>query len=198
MEMGKEEKQEEIIIRKPLIIAMKGHPGTGKSTLANALASTLKFPLIDKDDIRDSTFHLQHSYSSQLLNDLSYEAIWRVASTQLKIGLSVIIDSPLSRKTHLDRLLNLAASGGARLLIVECQPLHEASGRKGLKGGEKVGINQLLGRSLRSWSKGIADARSMMLGMCPRWWLTRRRLMLGWGSWFPVCWTSLFLLVVHV
>lgn len=31
----------------------KGHPGTGKSTLASALAQRLAWPLIDKDDARD-------------------------------------------------------------------------------------------------------------------------------------------------
>ncbi|KAG4173496.1 hypothetical protein ERO13_A11G061633v2 [Gossypium hirsutum] len=122
----------EEITKKPLIIAMKGHPGTGKSTLAHALASALKFPLVDKDDIRDSTFplHQQPQGSDTLLNHLSYEAIWRVASTQLHLGISVIIDSPLSHRTHLDRLISLAASAGARLLIVECRPSDEANWHK--------------------------------------------------------------------
>ncbi|KAE8666018.1 hypothetical protein F3Y22_tig00112523pilonHSYRG00303 [Hibiscus syriacus] len=129
---------EEKIRNKQLIIAMKGHPGTGKSTLAHALASALKFPLIDKDDIRDSTFPLhQHQQPAAGLNDLSYEAIWRVATTQLRLGLSVIIDSPLSRRAHLDRLLDLTATVGARLVIVECRPSDEAMWRERLEGREK-------------------------------------------------------------
>ena len=109
------------MIRKPLIKAMKGHPGIGKFTLAHVLASILKFLLLDKDDIRDSTFLLHQELSSHLFNDLSYEVIWRLASTQLHLGLNIIIDSPLSRKTHLDCLFNLVASARARILIVECQ-----------------------------------------------------------------------------
>ncbi|KAF3445020.1 hypothetical protein FNV43_RR14713 [Rhamnella rubrinervis] len=123
-----------------LIIAMKGHPGTGKSTLANSIASALKFPLLDKDDVRDCTLSLQHSLvsaspatSSSLLNDLSYHAIWQIASTQLRLGLSVVVDSPLSRRAHLDRLLQLASTHGARVLIVECKPKDEAEWRRRLE-----------------------------------------------------------------
>ncbi|KAJ9177570.1 hypothetical protein P3X46_012777 [Hevea brasiliensis] len=122
-----------------MIIAMKGHPGTGKSTLAQSLASFLKIPLIDKDDVRHCTFSLQNSSRSsiasisKLLNDLSYHVIWQIASTQLRLGLSVILDSPLSRKTHLDQLGFLASSAGARLVIIECKPLDEDQWRRRLE-----------------------------------------------------------------
>ena len=125
-----------------MIIAMKGHPGTGKSTLAHAIASALKFPLLDKDDVRDCTFPVQHSLhiltspddASSLLNDLSYRAIWQIASTQLRLGLNgLVIDSPLSRRAHLDRLLDLASTHGARLVIVECKPSDEAEWRRRLE-----------------------------------------------------------------
>ncbi|XP_022741055.1 uncharacterized protein LOC111292764 [Durio zibethinus] len=162
---------EEEIIRKPLMIAMKGHPATGKSTLAHALASTLKFPLIDKDDIRDSTFHLQQSSSSSsshLLNDLSYEAIWRVASTQLQIGLSVIIDSPLSRRTHLDRLLDLAASTGAQLLVVECQALDQAKWRERLEGREKSWHKPTTWEELEKLVKGYSGCTEYDVGDVPK------------------------------
>ncbi|KAH0983763.1 hypothetical protein GBA52_010940 [Prunus armeniaca] len=87
--------------RVQLLIAMKGHPGTGKTTLANSLASTLKLPLLDKDDVRDKLQSLQASSSSSassVLNDASNRVIWQIAATQLRLGLSVIVDSPLSRK----------------------------------------------------------------------------------------------------
>lgn len=124
----------------PIIVAMKGHPGTGKSTLAQSIASALRCPLIDKDDVRDSTELLQSSAltslatAAQLLNDLSYEVIWRIASTQLHMRLSVVVDSPLSRRSHLDRLLQLASSTGSKLIIVECRPLNEQEWQRRLEG----------------------------------------------------------------
>ncbi|KAL9664286.1 hypothetical protein QQ045_019685 [Rhodiola kirilowii] len=79
---------------------MKGHPGTGKSTLARNLSTLLNYPLIDKDDIKNATHALRSSLPSSshsLLNNMSYVAMWNVAATQLKLGLSVIVDAPLSR-----------------------------------------------------------------------------------------------------
>ena len=38
---------------KDLWLALKGHPATGKSVVAEALARRLRWPLIDKDDAKD-------------------------------------------------------------------------------------------------------------------------------------------------
>lgn len=125
---------------RPIILAMKGHPGTGKTTLAQSIAKTLKCPLIDKDHFKDCTKPLQQvTKATKLLNDLSYEAMWRVASAQLELGLSVVIDSPLSRRAHLDRILELAARSGARVVIVECKPRDEAEWRRRLERRSEVG-----------------------------------------------------------
>ncbi|KAL0403993.1 UNVERIFIED_CONTAM: hypothetical protein Sradi_2040100 [Sesamum radiatum] len=127
-----------------ILIAMKGHPGTGKSTLATAVAKALKFPLVDKDHFRDCTHTIEQvlmqaspATAAKLLNDLSYEAMWRVISTQLGLGLSVVVDSPLSRQAHLNRLLEMASHSGARVVVVECKPGDEAEWRRRveLRGG---------------------------------------------------------------
>lgn len=126
---------------------MKGHPGTGKSTLARAVAATLRYPLLDKDDVRDPTMPIQlhlintNTFSSAastsaLLNDLSYAVLWRAAETQLRLGLSVIIDSPLSRRTHLERLISLSSTFAARLAVVECRSSDQAEWRRRLEARE--------------------------------------------------------------
>lgn len=125
----------------PIIIAMKGHPGTGKSTIAAAIAASIRCPLVDKDDIRDATLSLSSSATSAALNDLSYDAMWRVASTQLRLGLSVVVDSPLSRRRHLDAVLRISG-GPHRVLVVECMPSDEAEWRRRLelRGAEDGGV----------------------------------------------------------
>ncbi|VVA29193.1 PREDICTED: kinase [Prunus dulcis] len=118
------EEEEEDKGRVQMLIAMKGHPGTGKTTLANSLASTLKLPLLDKDDVRDKLQSLQPASSS---------------ASSLRLGLSVIVDSPLSRRAHFEYLAQLASSSGARLLIVECRPKDEAEWRRRLERRAEAG-----------------------------------------------------------
>ena len=122
----------------PLIVAMKGHPGTGKTTLARAISASLRLPLLDKDDIRDCTLPLQaqHQLPSSPLNDLSYSVLWQITQTQLQLGLSVVIDSPLSRRAHLDELIQLARG---RVVVVECRPKDEGEWRRRLEERGRTG-----------------------------------------------------------
>ncbi|GFY96238.1 hypothetical protein Acr_11g0005440 [Actinidia rufa] len=105
----------------PIIIAMKGHPCTGKSTIARTLAGFLCYPLIAQDDLLDYA------------GDKSFEAICRIAATQLSFRIRVIIDSPLTSQAHRDRLVQLAESTRARLIILECRPRDEYEWRQRLE-----------------------------------------------------------------
>ncbi|KAF3682734.1 hypothetical protein BC332_05431 [Capsicum chinense] len=120
---------EQNVVARQTIIAMKGHPGTGKSTIAHSIAKILKCPLIDKDHFRDCTKPLQQALmlsspntAIHLLNKLSYDAMWHAASTQLELGLNVVVVSPLSRLARFRRLVELGERFGARIVIVECKP----------------------------------------------------------------------------
>jgi len=97
------------------LIAMKGHPATGKSTLARILARRLGWPLLDKDDIKDHTFDVPGG------NVLAYDVLWQIVETQLRLGLSVIVDSPLSYPISYRTALHLADQYNAKLWIVETQ-----------------------------------------------------------------------------
>ncbi|HHY58760.1 MAG TPA: ATP-binding protein [Chloroflexi bacterium] len=109
----------------PWLIAMKGHPATGKSVVAQALAQRLRIPLIDKDDIKDVVLGLPNA------NDLAYAAMWQIAATQLALGLSVIAVSPLSYPVGYARACEIAQRHAARLLVVETV-LPEAEWRRRL------------------------------------------------------------------
>ena len=95
------------------LVLMKGFPATGKSVLAHSLCRSLSWPLIDKDDIKDSTLHLENG------NAMAYEIMWSVSGRQLELGLSVVVDSPLTYPQQYRAGRSLAAEYGARLLVVE-------------------------------------------------------------------------------
>lgn len=109
----------------PWLFAMKGHPASGKSAVAHALAQHLRIPLIDKDDIKDVILDLPGA------NDLAYEIMWQVAATQLALGQSVIAVSPLSYPAGYAHACTLAAENHANLLIIETV-LAEAEWRRRL------------------------------------------------------------------
>ncbi len=101
--------------QRPILIAMKGHPGSGKSAVARGLSRRLGIPLIDKDDIKDVLDgHVEDS------GGLAYIAMFNVARRQLLQGLSVICDSPLSEVGGYTTACVVAHDTGARLLVVEC------------------------------------------------------------------------------
>ncbi len=95
------------------LIAMKGHPATGKSNLAYALARALHWPLIDKDDVKDHTFALPTG------NLLAYAIMWQLVERQVALGVSVIVDSPLSYPVGYATACDLAQRYQAQLLVVE-------------------------------------------------------------------------------
>lgn len=84
----------------PLLLLMKGHPASGKSTLARLVASKFKMAISDKDDSRDCFQAAEEQFGpagAWDLNALSYQVMFSVASSQLGCGQGVVIDCPLSK-----------------------------------------------------------------------------------------------------
>ncbi|XP_057485264.1 uncharacterized protein LOC130771627 [Actinidia eriantha] len=121
----------------PVIVAMKGRPFTGKSTIARQIGKAFPCPVIDHDDIRSSLAHLQlflppsiSPQRDQQMDDLSFQDVCRVAQTQLQLFKIVVVDSSLSPRSRLDHLVEISNSNGAVLVILECKPIVQATRRK--------------------------------------------------------------------
>jgi len=97
------------------LLLFKGLPGCGKSTLSRALGKHLRWPVIDKDDIKD-ILHEQIPASG----GMAYDIMLNVARRQLLQGLCVICDSPLLYSITYERAQAIATETEASLVIVEC------------------------------------------------------------------------------
>lgn len=102
------------------VILMRGHPGCGKSSLASALSTRYQVPVVDKDDAKDALQELSNVVDNTRINQISYDIMIGMTRKQLLNGLSVIVDSPLSRKSVYNQLKHIATTFGATVIILEC------------------------------------------------------------------------------
>lgn len=105
--------------REPLLIAMAGLPGTGKTTCANLIARHLQTPVIDKDDLLEL---LRQSTITDKLEQgrLAYDLVLSLTSRQLANHTSVIIDTCLAHTWLRRKLADTAARHHATMLIANC------------------------------------------------------------------------------
>lgn len=98
-----------------MLILLRGKPGTGKSTLADAIGRRLRAAVIDKDDVKDV---LDAKYRDEHVGGLAYEAMLRVAERCLRQGIPVVCDSPLSFPDLHARAIEIAARHGVPVVAV--------------------------------------------------------------------------------
>src|SRR5258708_39022466 len=78
-------------------VLMRGYPGTGKSTIARAIAAALHAPLIDRDILRQKAVDIFGDHPQ--VGRFSYEMMFALTKEQLSLGLSVVVDTPLTYHT---------------------------------------------------------------------------------------------------
>lgn len=99
----------------PLLVAMRGMPGIGKSVLARAIALEFGWPVLDKDDIKDVLYGC-----ADAPDRLAYDLQFRLAQRQLQHGLSVVCDSPMLHPGVYAVAAHAADEAGAHLVVLEC------------------------------------------------------------------------------
>ena len=106
-----------------MIVLMAGLPGTGKSTLAHALASRLGASVLGKDEIRLALFSAQGVEYSTSQDDFVMQVMLEAAGWLLRRDPAriVILDGrTFSRRYQIDRVLEVAAELHQSWVILEC------------------------------------------------------------------------------
>ena len=108
----------------PLLIVFAGAPGTGKSTLARAVARDLRAVYLDKDTIKDTAMALGREMKVEGIADyagaLSYTLLIPLARDNLTVGQSVVVDSPAGYRAFQDAIENLVRAVKVDFKLVEC------------------------------------------------------------------------------
>ncbi len=124
----------------PLLIAMAGLPGTGKSTLAAALADALPAVVLDKDKLRAGLIPPDKVEYSRAQDDYIFELLLKAAEFNLNRGRHVILDGrTFTRRYQVDRVELFAAGIQSRFqdhrmcLPGGISPVQAAGGFKNLE-----------------------------------------------------------------
>ncbi len=101
------------------VIVVCGLPGCGKSTIAEAVAQHLRLPIFSVDPIESAIMRsgIQRSFETGLAAYLVAETL---ATEQLKLGQSVIIDAVSGVVEAKDMWHKLAKKFDAELVVIEC------------------------------------------------------------------------------
>jgi len=110
------------------LIVMRGYPGTGKSTIARAISAALHAPLIDRDILRQKAVDIFGNLPH--VGRFSYELMFALTEEQLSLGLSVVVDTPLTYRTTYEQAKELAQTFHAPMLVVHCQCSPEVQKRR--------------------------------------------------------------------
>ena len=117
------------------LIIFSGLPGTGKSTLAEAVGKTLGIPVFAKDWLEATLLRsgIKPTHKDKSLGFASYELLTVLAERQLILGQSVILDSVAATKTIRSAWHQLVEQYHANCRIIECICSDEAVHRSRLK-----------------------------------------------------------------
>jgi predicted kinase len=106
-----------------MIVIMAGLPGTGKSTLARALAQQLTGTILDKDAIRAALFQPSHVEYSPAQDDFCQEIMLQTAAYLMAkdAELHIFFDGrTFSRRYQRERVIEFCQQVGTSWAMLEC------------------------------------------------------------------------------
>ena len=111
-------------MEQPILIAVSGAPGTGKTTLGRRLAADLRLPYIGKDLIKESLFDSLGSKDrewSAKLGIASIRLLFELIEGQLQAGRSLVAESNYRREYDVPRFELLLQRYAFGVVEVHCK-----------------------------------------------------------------------------
>ncbi len=143
----------------PMLIAMAGLPGTGKSTLATALADALPAVVLDKDKLRTGLIPAEKIEYTRAQDDYVFELLLKAAEYNLNRGRHVILDGrTFTRRYQVERVV-LFAQSNAALQIIECV-CPEALALQRIGRGRTRGIHPAADRGAELYRPCVGGSRA--------------------------------------
>ncbi len=101
-----------------LVVQMHGEPGSGKSTVARAIAPRIAAVVLDKDVIKAAL--LRAGIAEELAAPAAYEAYFAQADDLVRLGHAVILDNPVFWPRVEERWLALCDRAASPRVLIEC------------------------------------------------------------------------------
>lgn len=128
------------LARRPLLVLVSGSPGTGKSTMAELIATECTGAIASFDWVMSALRSDSDTWAAvetpvERQRRTGWTLLARVAEQQLRIAATCVVDV-VAHETYRRELAELAAQHGSHLAVVECvcsdESLHErrVSGRR--------------------------------------------------------------------
>jgi uncharacterized protein len=115
----------------PLVLAVMGRIGSGKTTLAKATGTELGWEVISSDRVRKqmagfpvferSSEAARSRLYSEEMTEKTYDRLFALADEKVRNGCSVILDATFARRAQRERLVEHFGRSGVELRLVETQ-----------------------------------------------------------------------------
>lgn len=124
----------------PVLVLMTGLPGTGKSTIAAAVARALPAALLSADPI-DAALVRGGVRPEQRPDIVGYAVLRALAHEQLAAGLSVVVDAVNPFRWERQAYFDIAAGRGARVAVIATACADAAEHRRRVEERHSAGLS---------------------------------------------------------